>query len=93
MELKSAHGSDLPLRSAAGRSRHPMTWTRKMTSGDSPSRDTSETDLPEIEPVNEVLKARLNVPPPCWGLVCVLRELGLRNMVVEARYVARPVRG
>jgi hypothetical protein len=78
---KGSYGSDFPLRSAAGRSRHETTWTRKSPIGASPSIDSSDAlDLEEIEPVKDVLKVRLNALP-CTGLLEALLLDGLRNMM------------
>ena len=85
-----AYGSDFPLRSAAGRSRHDTTWTRKSPIGASPSIDSSDAlDLEEIEPVKDVLKVRLNALP-CTGLFEGLLCDGLRNMVSISHHWALP---
>ena len=79
---ESAYGSDFPLRSAAGKSRHETTWTRKRPTGTSPSIDRSDAvDLAESEPVNDVLKVRLN--GFCCGLPAVLLFDGLLNMIMH----------
>lgn len=74
------YGSDFPFRSAAGKSRQPMTCTRKRAIGDSFAVAASEViGLDEIEPLNDFLKVRLSALP-CCGLLEALLLDGLRNM-------------
>jgi hypothetical protein len=78
------------LRSAAGRSRHETTWTRKSPIGASPSIDSSDAvDLPEIELVKDVLNVRLNGLPD-WELLKALLFDGLLNMADTGPHYVPP---